>query len=197
MLTLPQSSPIYRVMGIDPGTDTLGTAIIDIDLEKRTMVVAGAETQFGAKMANNFRPFAEVWGERAAKLRAHEENLYEVLYAWQPHSVIIESPFMGRFPQAAFALVECVVSIKRAVYRYNRMMTGPMIDPVSAKKAAGIVGSVKKLGKEAVRQHLKRIPYLQYAPGVNLDALDEHSVDAIAVAHYRCLEVVRYLQWRG
>lgn len=191
MLYLPEQSLPLRILGIDPGTNTLGVAVIDLDLATQQMTAILGKTFSGNQLAGNFNYLAEVYGDRAARLRGHEDNLYYFMHEVQPHCIIAESPYMGRFPQAFSALVECVNSIYRAVLRYNRTMPLLMIDPPSVKKAAGMVGRLA--GKEPVRIAMSKLPHLHYAPGFTLDSLDEHGVDALAVAHYRAGEIIRSL----
>lgn len=171
----------YRILGIDPGTNTLGAAIIDIDLVTAKTVVSMACTFVGQSMASEYSTYPDVHGERAARLKAHEENLSTVMFNWQPHRVISESAFMGKFAQSYMALVECLVAIKRATMYYNPFIPLEVIDPTTVKKTAGMVGKLR--GKEPVRDALAELPYLEFAPGVHLATLDEHSVDAIAIAH--------------
>lgn len=189
MLYLPAQSLPMRILGIDPGTNTLGVAVIDLDLATKQMTAVLGTTFSGNHLAGNFDYIAEVYGDRAAKLRGHEDNLYYFMHEIQPHCVIAESPYMGRFPQAFSALVECVNSVYRAVLRYNRTMPLLMIDPPSVKKSVGMMGRLA--GKEPVRIAVSKLTHLQFAPGFTLDSLDEHGVDALAVAYYRATEIIR------
>ena len=178
----------YRILGIDPGTNTLGTGIIDINLSTRRLMVVSAQTFVGQAMASTYAYYSEIHGQRAARLKAHEENLFLYMCQTQPHSVICESPFMGRFAQAYGALVECIASIHQALYRYNPSLPLKMVDPTTVKKATGMSGPLR--GKDTVKQALSELDYLHYVPGVNLALMDEHSVDALAVAHVRAMEII-------
>jgi Holliday junction resolvasome RuvABC endonuclease subunit len=192
MLILPSVSPVYRILGIDPGTNTLGVAILDINLSTLSVDIVHAKTYSGQTMSGDHRWFEEVHGGRASRLKSHQENLYAIMVEWNPHFVIAESPYMRKFPQAFAALVECVMAIRAAVIQYDRFMPLALVDPPTAKKSAGMVGKLS--GKELVRIALRKLTYLNYAPGIDLEALDEHEVDAIAVAHHRAKEILGILR---
>lgn len=184
MLVIPDSSPVYRVLSIDPGTDTLGLALLEVNLETKKVVVPHARTFSGDRMSRRFGEYIEVHGEKAARLYAHEVGLTEIMELWLPHAIICESPFLGRFPQAFAALVECLVSIRRAVYNYDRTITLETVDPPTAKKSVGVVG--KGTTKEDVKNALKRLDGRTLVVIPDLDSLDEHSIDAIAVGYHKC-----------
>jgi Holliday junction resolvasome RuvABC endonuclease subunit len=62
-----------------------------------------------------------------------------------------------------------------------------MIDPPSVKKAVGATSHAKK---DEVKAALARLPDLNYNGPVPLEMLDEHSIDALAVAYCR-LKILR------
>lgn len=182
----------YRILGIDPGTNTLGTAIVDIDIVTRRITVVKATTYVGQSMASEYKAHEEIHGPRAARLKAHEDNLFALLCEWKPHSVISESAYMGRFAQAYMALVECICAIEKALYRYNPTMPLLLVDPTTVKKTTGMTGKLR--GKDPVREAIASLDCLRYAPGVHLGAMDEHSVDALAVAYVRVSELMRCIE---
>jgi Holliday junction resolvasome RuvABC endonuclease subunit len=191
-------SSTYRILGIDPGTNTLGVCMIDVDLVAQSMTVAMARTFSGTTMSSGYTHFAEVHGERAARLKAHEDNLYCIMREWLPHSVISEDAYMGRFPTAYRALCECIDSIRVSLYRYNPALPLILVDPTTVKKGTGMK-VIRKAGKAAVAKALSELEYLRYAQNVRLATMDEHSVDAVAVAHYRACQLIECikggLQW--
>ncbi|MNE02406.1 hypothetical protein D3C80_948800 [compost metagenome] len=94
--------------------------------------------------------------------------------------VICESNYKGRFADAYATLVECVAVIRNVLYRYDPTMPLLMVDPMSAKKAAGVVGKFKD--KMDVTRALKKRTDIVW--GVDIDTLDEHSVDAVAIGYH-------------
>lgn len=191
MLIMPDQPPIYRIFAIDPGTDTLGTAVLDVDLRSGSVTVIYVETLRGSRMCRALPGTIETHGERAAKLEAHQQQIFSMLHHFIPSTVISESPYMGRFPQAFRALVECLIAIRDAVVYFDPSMPLETVDPPTAKKAVGAPG--KGGGKDAVREAVLQLKELRTAPGIDLGVLDEHSIDAIAVGYSKARSVVESL----
>lgn len=187
MLTLTPSQRAYRIIGIDPGTDTLGVAVLDLDLLNGQISLVEARTFDGTQLARPYSAIAGVHGDRQARLLAHEDNLYGYFNYIQPHSVIAESPFMRKFPAAYAALTECIVHIRRGLMRYDAFMALHMVDPPTAKKAVGAVA--KGSNKDGVKTAILKLPTLLNPYRIDIAALDEHSIDAIAVGYVRAQEL--------
>lgn len=188
MLICPPSDPIFRVMALDPGTDTLGIAILDVNMNLGTVNVISAITHSGAKLGRRYTTITESHGERASRIYAHEQNIYHQLTWWRPHAIISESPYMGRFPQAFAALVECMGAIQRAVMRYNPAMILETVDPTTAKKCVGVTH--RKSTKDDVRVGVMSMSNIIFPDKSIIDNLDEHSTDAIAVGYYKCIALL-------
>lgn len=190
MLYMPEAPPIYRILSIDPGSDTLGVALLDVDLVNNTVTVVHAET-FNAKRAIRTLDFVvETFGERQARLNTHAQGIERLLYTAYPHCIISESPFLGRFPQAFESLVECLYMLRSVVAHYDPSMCLETIDPGNAKRCVGAPTkrpkTMSKDGfKETVRLGIRQLNHLRFAPHVNIDTLDEHAIDAIAVGCYK------------
>lgn len=182
MLNYPPDSRPYRIVGIDPGTDTLGAAVLDVFLGTKQVVLVEAHTFSGEQLSRAYPYLVHYYGDRVARMTAHEDNLYGYFMYCQPHSVVAESPFLRKFPQAFAALTEMVSHIRRAVMRYNNFMPLLTVDPPTAKLTVGVSGKGKT--KDDVKQGLVKLiasgqllnPY-----GIDILALDEHAVDSIVV----------------
>ena len=194
MLQLPEAPPIYRIISIDPGSDTLGVALLELDLSTYKVTLRNAVTLKAARSLKHLPFTVETFGERYTRLQSHARDVYQILLQTQPQCVISEAPYMGRFPQAFETLVECLYMLREVVVKYDPAMCLETIDSPSAKKAVGAPGKKPKgMGKEeykeSVRKGILKLKRLQVAPGVDLLALDEHAIDAIAVGCYklRCI----------
>ena len=194
MLQLPEAPPIYRILAIDPGSDTLGVALIDVDLHRFTATLLHASTLTASKAIRHLPFTVETFGERQARLNTHADGIRGFLYTSYPHCVISEAPYMGRFPQAFETLVECLYMLRGVVGEYDPSMCLETVDSPSAKKAVGAPGKRpkgmdKNAYKETVRQGILATPKLIIAPSVSVAHLDEHAIDAIAVGCYkvRCI----------
>lgn len=173
----------YRIVCLDPGTDTLGAGVLGLNLYSYETTVYEALTFRASNRIDPYSTNAQFSGLRYARLQAHSESLYSLLCRVNPHAVISEAPFLGRFAQSFEALVECMAMIRQTVARWNPAVPLETVDPPSAKKAVGAVISGPDK-KESVRLAVLRYPLLR-GPGVYLEALDEHSTDALAVGLYK------------
>jgi Holliday junction resolvasome RuvABC endonuclease subunit len=183
----PDNDSSFRVVGLDPGTETFGVAVLDLSLQTGEIVVVYSETLALQKLLrhHNYRSEEETYGGRTARLMALEDSLFNLFEQLQPHAICSESPFLSRFPEAFAALTECVSYARRAVCRYDRYLPLEVVDPPTAKKAVGM--KVKRgMTKDDVKIAVAKLP-IRYAEGIVLEDLDEHQVDAIAVAYYQAL----------
>jgi Holliday junction resolvasome RuvABC endonuclease subunit len=188
MLHLPDDPTPYRIVGIDPGTDTLGVSVLDLDLADGSISLVTSQTFHGSKLIRGYQEMEETMGARFARLHVLEQLLVDAFHEEQPHSIISESPyFNSRRPQAYGALVEAMAMIGRAVYRYHSRMPLLTVDPASNKanlKVSGKSGD-KELMKAAV---LKQADILN-PHHIDLAQLDEHSIDSASVGYYRACQV--------
>lgn len=168
------------IVGIDPGSETLGVCILSFDAAF-TLIKVEAATYRGSKLPVR-DDIRLTHGDRAARIQAHYDNLLGILLQYQPIVVTCESPFfMAARPQAYGALTEVVTMIRNALQTYRPNLDLGLIDPPSVKKAVGAKGNADKVGvREAILRMVGQIPFV--GP-ITLDRLDEHSLDAFAVAY--------------
>lgn len=188
MLAKPGYHLPYRIVGIDPGTNNLGLSILDVDLHTHQISLTGVMTIKAGRSLSQYGTLTETHGERDAKLQIYTDELYQWFYRLRPTCIISESPFMGRFPQAYAALVECLFCIRRAVSFYLPYLPLELATPTEVKLAVG--APTKGGGKEAVKQALLQVSDIENPFDIDLAQLDEHSVDSIAVAYHKARMVV-------
>lgn len=190
MLALPALPSVFRFIALDPGTETLGVAVFDVDLVTGIARIPWVST-LRASRSNHFNEYAaSIHGDRHARLSAHHDRLVEIFYQWQPQGVASESPYMGRFPQAYAALVECMQMIRSAVSQYDYSLTILTVEPTAAKKAVGV--TQRGSNKDLVRDLVLAKPELVFVGDVNPHLLDEHSTDALAVGYFVLQEILQY-----
>jgi Holliday junction resolvasome RuvABC endonuclease subunit len=182
---------ICRIIGIDPGSTTLGFSVLEYDARTLKIIRTYAFTFNAGKMKLSDLDI-ENHSERYARIYELMEALYEKFVELKPTFVICESPFMAmRRPQAYGALVEVVFAIRSALRKYDPTMSLDLIDPPSAKNAVGAPGNAKK---EQVAAALKKLlPELHFDVALSeasFDQLDEHSVDGTAIAYSRWKKLV-------
>lgn len=197
MLLVPDGDERLRIVAIDPGTDTMGTAVVE--LHTRTLVVRVLDAQtFVARRSmryfGGYQMIEEMHGDRHARLMTHADAISRHLQHWYPHSVACESPFMGNRPQAFEALTECVNVIRLAVFNHDPTLAFVSITPPQAKKTVG--ASFKGADKNDVRVGVAALIQqgaISYEANVPFDRIDEHSVDALAVGLCHCQQWVEHL----
>lgn len=81
-----------RILGIDPGTNVLGFAIIDADKRLITVLEIGVVT------------FAHISDDHTVKLRYIFEQVQDLIRQYQPSEMAIEAPFYGKNVQSMLKL---------------------------------------------------------------------------------------------
>jgi len=191
VLTIHKDDSKYRIVGIDAGTSHLGCSLIEMDLitgevfliDSYTIVISPRELRRYALMEENH-------GTRYARLHAMCVHLEHQFQTFQPHTIICESPFLGKFANAFAALTECLLFIKNVVHAYNPYMTLEKVDPKSAKLAVDSPANSKD--KTLVQLAITKLDWLNVPPHIDIMRLDEHSTDSIAVA---CFKVAQIKEW--
>jgi Holliday junction resolvasome RuvABC endonuclease subunit len=168
------------VLSIDPGSYNTGISHWHWDFESPQYELVTAYTLKFPDSDKRYGKIREMGTDRIARLYHLDDSLGDILEEFRPHLVICESNYKGRFADAYATLVECVAVIRNVLYRYDPHMPLLMVDPMSAKKAAGVTGKFKdKL--DVNRALIKRTDIVW---GIPLDILDEHSVDSVAIGLY-------------
>lgn len=183
----PVNEP-FRLLAIDPGTNTLGIAIIDIDLVAKTKCLVHAYTFEAGKHLDYYQdhPQWQQMEEKYWRLHRHEENLYGLIEHYQPHMVVHESAFMGKYPKAYQGLTECLCAIRQGVYRYSVNLPIVPITPMEVKYT---IGGVKK---EEVLHAVQQLKDLQHLHDF-LPYLDEHAIDSIAIGYTKANQLLTTL----
>lgn len=192
-LALPTGYAPYRILAIDPGTNTLGACVIDVDLVRRTATVVFVGTYRADKTISQVNNYLTTFTERLLRIKFHEKNIMQLLKQFQPHCFIAESPYMGRFATAFEALVELRTVMRSVLWQYDRSMTLELVDPPTAKMAVGAL--VYKGSKENVQDCVRKYRNLQWALPENNLVIDEHGYDALAVGIYRSQLVLNHSQY--
>jgi Holliday junction resolvasome RuvABC endonuclease subunit len=184
MLTMPEGGgDTFTIVGIDPGTHSLGYAVLTIDVATLAIRRTTAMTFIATKLLAKEAWMTDAHGERVARIAALEEALWLSFIRDQPLMIASESPFFnpGR-PMAFGALIEILAAIRQATIRYDVWRRLYLIDPPSVKNAVGARGDGNK---DAVKKRILNMAELNYEGPVDISLLDEHSLDAIAVAYAR------------
>jgi crossover junction endodeoxyribonuclease RuvC len=152
----------YRILGVDPGTNILGYAILEVH---------GAElkpTDIGVVYLSQFE-------DHPQKLKHIFERLTSIISQYGPRYLAIEAPFYGKNPQSMLKLGRA-----QGVAMAAAITKGLEITEYSPKKIKQSVTGNGNAAKEQVAA------MLQSTLKVNLDGqyLDATDALAAAVCHY-------------
>lgn len=182
-LQVPEHFKTFRVMGFDPGLVNAGVSIIDVDYRTRKLVSVTAFTLIPSKLP----VYQDLYpGEEESPIN----RIYRLTSAfrylldfYQPCTVTSEDAFYHpQMPNAYGSLKDVIMAIRNETRMYNYNVPFVLIEPRAVKKVvgAGIDGvDNKQLMREAIRRKIEIMSVLQ----VDLNSLDQHAVDAIAVAY--------------
>lgn len=185
-LLIPEgSSRIGKVVGIDPGSNSLGFACIEFDIPTLEITKTYSFTIKPEKFVQS-ETITESHGGRYARIYKLSDAIHSEFLSGMPNDVVCESPFMSRRqPMAYGALMEVVYAVRQALCDYNPDQPLYLIDPPRAKQAVGAAGNA---GKEEVLSAILKLEDelcfdTELSNGKSLKELDEHSSDAIAIAY--------------
>lgn len=180
MFQIPNMGPLV-LMGIDPGTDTLGLSIMKIDPLSYAIIESSATTFHGRKVTGYNSLLEATHGSRIARLHAHRQNLYEQFCIHRPTVVASETPFFNRFRPNAFGpLVETMWCIREALWMYDQRLPLVEISPRSMKQTVGLKN---KIGKDDVKLALLGLKDILKISESELLSLDEHAIDALGIVY--------------
>lgn len=171
----------YRLLGVDPGTNVLGYAIIEIEGRKIKLLEMGVV-------------HLQKLSEQQLKLKKIFERLQTIIDVYQPREMAIEAPFYGKNVQSMLKLGRA-----QGVAMAAGITKGVTITEYSPKKIKQSVTGNGNSAKEQVAAMLSNILGIKLADDHYLDATDAL---AAAVCHYYQSSSVlggskRYDGWSG
>lgn len=184
MLRMPENSEPFKILSLDPGSSHLGVAILHDLLDGSDVTIDDSFTVHLKDTCPEYAELGDLHGNRVIRLMQLGDAVLNLVRTHRPHAVIVEANYLGRFATAFAALVECVAMVRSAVYMYDPFMPLYQVDPSTAKINAGME-RIKGTDKEDVRRAMRKRKGVAW--NVNLEELDEHSVDACAIGVY-CAE---------
>ncbi|MCB0596720.1 MAG: crossover junction endodeoxyribonuclease RuvC [Lewinellaceae bacterium] len=152
----------YRLLGVDPGTNILGYAIVEVEQKKLQLIDMGVI-------------YLKKMQDHQDKLQHIFERLQSIIEIYQPREMAIEAPFYGKNPQSMLKLGRAQgVAIAAAITK------GVRITEYSPKKIKQSVTGNGNAAKEQVAAMLSNILDFKL-DGYYLDATDAL---ATAVCHF-------------
>lgn len=176
-----------RLISIDPGTETVGVALFEVNQMTNTKTLIEAFTIQGSLVS--YREEAEYLyaSNREHRLQGILNTLYSYFLQSMPHVVVVEDNYLRHSPKSFKALIEAVSAIRQAVLWYLPTCLFYTVTPMQAKS---VVNATKKASdKNLVRIGVLAYSSLQAAPGL-VESLDEHSIDAVAIGLYAIEQIL-------
>lgn len=168
-----------RVLACDPGTVTLGLFLLEYSVEDNTKFRAVWAGTLHVKNKTHPDSLALLDSERDVRLQELEDLMVDAINIIRPKYFATETPFMRRGKMSAYESgIELQAMIRRAVRRCSMTMAINGYNPIIVKHNVGV--DHIKTTKEDVQTAVKGV-YKDTA--IDIDALDEHSADAGAVAY--------------
>ena len=177
---MQHSADTYKLLGIDPGTNILGYAIIEVRKKKLILVQHGVLTLKHLE-------------SHQLKLKRTFERIQQLIEQYQPREMAIEAPFFGKNVQSMLKLGRAQgVAIAAAITK------GVEMTEYAPKKIKQSVTGNGNASKEQVAAMLESI-LNQKLTQLSLDATDAL---AAAVCHYYQSTSVlgkrgQYSGWKG
>jgi crossover junction endodeoxyribonuclease RuvC len=159
---MTQSKEVYRILGIDPGTNYTGYGVLEVDGRKVSAVVMGEIDLH--KIADPYE-----------KLRYIFDSVSRLVKEYRPREVALESPFFGQNVQSMLKLGRAQGVAMAAALTHDKQV----FEYAPSRVKLSIAGS-GSASKEQVAAIVKRMLKLDYIPR-RLDATDGM---AVAMCHY-------------
>lgn len=188
MLPIPTDpNNTFHIVGIDPGTTMLGVSLLKVDITSLKILSSEAWTLNAERLMGQYQWTELMHGARTCRIHALHLELLKIFNYYNPLLIVSEAPFInGRFPQAGIALTEVLSAIRQAVIAYDQWKSLYIVPPSSVKNAVRAPGNANK---DVMKQRLLELTELNYIGEVPMIKLDEHSIDALAVAYSKWKEL--------
>lgn len=176
----------YRyVMCIDPGTTTMGVAILRIDTFDINIKYIYTTTLYPAelvKIKGSLDYLSDCQSHKLARLAALTEMLEGLMRTFCIKDVCIEDAYSAINVSTYATLIECQSAIRSAALAISPDISITLIKSSQAKKLAGVKGNSGD--KELVRQAIRTRLFDFLDENINIDAITEHECDAIIIGFF-------------
>ncbi len=152
----------YRLIGVDPGTNVLGWAIIQVEKKQMKLVEMGV-----IKLSH--------LQSQPVKLKKIFERLQEVIAQYRPNEMALEAPFFGKNVQSMLKLGRA-----QGVAMAAGLTKGLEISEYAPKKIKQSVTGNGNASKEQVSAMLSQI----LKEKIDTSSLDASDALAVAVCHF-------------
>ena len=180
-LEIPEDYGIVNMVSIDPGSNTCGMAVYELDTSTRTINSIMAFTIHVEKLNDNSGLHLDLATDRFVKILKLCNVIKNIIESTNARIVVSEAPFFNKLmPMAYGSLLEIVSSINRTVHETGNEIIFTSYAPQQVKMSLSAAG-IK--GKDVIKEKLMEVPEVYSKIVGDYDLLDEHSIDAIAVGY--------------
>ena len=167
-----QHTPL-NILSIDPGLNNIGFANLFYSFSSASITSITAYT-FKTELAVNSYQLSEYLDDRTIKLLSLKDHFSSLVTSNQFDIIVCEAPFFyaGK-PGAYRALVEAISVIKQHLADISPITPFIQLEPLLVKR---FVKSLNISNKDSTKEALYLLNLHNY---IDLNTLDEHSVDAI------------------
>lgn len=181
---------VDRIMCIDPGSDTLGVALVEYQVDNPLKIVY-AHTHRASSIIRDdkYEESRLRYGELLTRLYAQKNNLIRLVRMLQPDYLAIESPFFNpRNPNSAAVLMYVKQMLNEFAMDDEVALDITWISPQQMKSLIGakLVKNEDNAAKNIVKDTILKLEEegkLVCDDDIVLSKLDEHSIDSIGVGY--------------
>lgn len=182
------ANPYYRIISIDPGSNMCGMSVLKLNTLTLEIEIEFVSTFFRKEVLKGREGDVEKWGERVIRNLGYAQILKRLLDKYDPNAVFCEAAFAHRI-QTFKVITEQSALFTSICYNYSREVPFNTFSPSEVKANMGVDG--RSGDKTLMTAALKLRKF--HGNVVDLDVLDEHSIDAIAVGLKHIDEVIKCL----
>lgn len=186
------SRGLYRSLGIDPGSRNLGYGVLDIIRNKALKGTFQTEVQHADSVLVDqiVRQYDDRWfgrTDRQRRLKSCGLFAQGLVENFDPDCVVIEDAYLNRRQPTSYrSLSEGIIYLVEAVRDIDETIPIYIIEAMRAKKSVGAKpkrgDDQKAIVKAAILNNKEIIIPRDFI------LKSEHSIDAIALAHFGCVE---------
>lgn len=170
-----------RVLGADPGSDTFGLVVADLNTQTWTIQVVFQTTLYANKIENNHQHLRR-YGDSYYRMHTIADDVVNMLIHYNVQYVAMESPFFNpKRPNSFEVLTRCRHIVKERIWQVNPMTVIDDIPPWQAKSSLGL-----KRGQDAkvyIPKCLTELVVAGIITNVDISSMTEHAHDALAMVN--------------
>ncbi len=172
---------VIRVIAIDPGAINCGIAIMDMDYTGAINLVY-VNTITTQHYLKSVKDIVQMHGERFARNTIIGRIVTELMLTYNPRVVACEAAYLSHYPEAFKALVETITTLKNTIFNYDESIHFHLLEASVVKANLNVKGDS---GDKSLMLNALLAKTLINC-SVDLNTLDEHSIDAIAIGICQC-----------